>query len=112
MDLVDSVSETGMTVTRLPAAVVAAVIVSRAVLLARGVKASVIAPLKRGRQNLNHCAALPGLRQTNSRAELQACIHALRLPPLHVPLQLCADLQPVTDGTTEWVGSTGRVGSV
>ena len=52
---------------------------------------------------LNHCAALPGLMQTNNRAELQACIHALEVAPQHVPLQLRVDLQLVTDGVTLWL---------
>ena len=51
---------------------------------------------------LNHCGALPGLVQTKNRAELQACIHA-RVTPWHVPLQLCANPQLVTDGATLWL---------
>ena len=44
---------------------------------------------------LDHCAALPGLLQTNNRAELQGCIH--------VPLQPCVDSQLVTDGVALWL---------
>ena len=43
------------------------------------------------RHALDHCVALPGLLQTNNRAELQACKHALQIAPLHTPLQLCVD---------------------
>ena len=52
---------------------------------------------------LDHCAALPGLLQTNNRAELKACTHALKAAPPQVPLQLCVDSQLVTDGVTLWL---------
>ena len=55
------------------------------------------------RHALNHCAALPGLLQTNNTAELQACIHTLKAAPPHVPLQLCVYSQLVTDGVTLWL---------
>ena len=61
-----------------------------------------------GRHVLNHCAAPPGLVQTNDRAELQVCIHALEVAPRHVPLQTCVDSQLVTDGVTLWLPGWNR----
>ena len=55
------------------------------------------------RHALNHCAKLPGLVQTNNRAELHACVHVLEVAPRHVPLQLCVDSQLVADGVTLWL---------
>ena len=46
---------------------------------------------------------MPGRLQTNNRAELQACIHALSVTPVGVPLQLCVDSQLVTSGATLWL---------
>ena len=43
------------------------------------------------------------LLQINNRAESQVCIHALKVAPRHVPLQLCVDSQPVTAGVTLWL---------
>ena len=59
---------------------------------------------------LNHSAPLLGQLQTNNRAELQACIHALSVTPARVPLQLCVDSQLVTSGATLWMAGWIRRG--
>ena len=55
------------------------------------------------RHVLNHYTALPGMVQTNSRAQLQACMCALKVAPRHVPLQLCVDSHLVTDRVALWL---------
>ena len=49
---------------------------------------------------LNISSPLPGPIQTNNRAELTACIEALRAVPLSQPLRIITDSKYVYDGVT------------
>ena len=63
-----------------------------------------------GGHALNYKSKLEGLLQTNNRAEMSAAIHALRVTPPGVALQLWVDSQLVTDGVTMWLEGWKRRG--
>ena len=52
---------------------------------------------------LNGAYKLPGLRQTNNRAEMMATLHAMKIVPKWAPLHICTDSQLVVDTVVYWM---------
>ena len=59
---------------------------------------------------LNLAEKLPGIPQTNNRAEMTAVLHVLRIIPRWVELQICTDSQLVLDAILCWMKGWERRG--